>query len=284
MIHKLQPVHPMLAKTGKLADLSAGNAGTHIIEPKLDGIRCLVVYDGNTTRLYSRTLTDITERFPEITIHAAARNFILDGEIICYDENGHDSFQLVQTRANRIDDIATAAVANPAVYTAFDILFLNDVSLLSYSFKTRSVFLNEILSYRHIIPRLHDAEVKALQDAREGEGVMVKDLNATYHPGQRSAAWLKVKWQEECIAYITGVIKGIGKRESTLGAIRIQDANGHDLGKVGTGFKNQDLVAISAYPNPKGIPVKIRYDYKTRDGKLRFPRFIGFVGPEDSHV
>jgi ATP-dependent DNA ligase len=113
---------------------------------------------------------------------------------------------------------------------------------------------------------------------KQGEGVMVKNPAGIYRPGERTAAWLKIKWQEEAIVYVSGTVAGIGKRASTIGALRVHDAQGNDLGKVGTGFTDDDLAVIARVGSDvRDMPIKVRYDSVTKDGKLRFPRFVGFL-------
>lgn len=277
MVQTLKPILPMLAKTGSLDDISEW--GGSIIEPKLDGVRCLVVRDGATTRLFNRQLVDITQRFPEVSLSMAARNCILDGELVCFDSKGNDKFQLVQTRANRLVDIRLAAETNPATFKAFDILHLNDVNVTGFGLRTRRVFLGEVLGQDSIVHAISTNEALAMSADGRGEGVMVKNVLGAYHPGVRTADWLKVKWLQETTVYVRRLIPGIGKREK-LGALRVYDSEGKDMGKVGTGFTDEDIsriLEIESIGGLPGLPIKVRYDSLTGDGKLRFPRFIGFL-------
>lgn len=268
----LKPIYPMLAKSGSLSGLTP----EHDIEPKLDGIRCIAVCDNGHTRLFSRTHQDITARFPEIVIKPAARNCILDGEIMCIDASGEPNFQLVQTRANRITDIQKAAELNPAILMNFDIVFCNDTPVQNFSAIWRRDLLLSTLPRHQVIQRITRADLPSY--INKGEGLVLKHTRAVYSPGQRTSAWLKVKWEQEIVCYVSGIIPGIGKRSKTFGALRIEDANGKDLGKVGTGFTDKILADISSNRvNLQLAAIKVRYNDVTNDGKLRFARFVGFA-------
>lgn len=260
----------MLAKTGKLADTLA-EGSSFILEPKLDGLRCIAVYENGKLRLYNRQLNNITDRFPEVAVRPAARNAVLDGELICLDDNGLPSFQRIQTRANRLTDIAKAVDTYKTSSMNFDLIFLNDVSLAKYSYTDRRRLLLEILPAHLVIPQLTIADIKP----NVGEGVMLKDTRSGYSPGIRSPAWRKVKWEQECIVVVQHKIPGLGKRKSTFGALRISDLEGNDLGKVGGGFTDEDFMALAG--NIQGLRIIVRYNDKTNDGKLRFPRFISIA-------
>src|SRR5947207_15539027 len=64
-----------------------------IFEPKLDGLRVLVVFDGKTVRLVSRNDKEQGRAFPEIVegLQKALRGgvaAVLDGEVVCLDAGG----------------------------------------------------------------------------------------------------------------------------------------------------------------------------------------------------
>src|SRR4051812_34721864 len=70
-------------------------------EPKFDGLRILARFDGDDLTLLSRNGKPQEARFPEIAEglrEALARPAILDGEVVCLDENGKTSFRSLQQR------------------------------------------------------------------------------------------------------------------------------------------------------------------------------------------
>lgn len=276
----IRPVYPMLAKTGKPEDLDL--RADWVIQPKLDGIRCIVVKTGDSVKLYNRNLTDITARFPDVVLHIAARNAMLDGEIICTDADGMPNFQLVQTRANRLLDIDEAAEANPAKFMAFDLPLLNSNYITDYALRSRLIFLADILPRATMVPLLTKEQALQAQSQREGEGIMLKKPSSVYRAGERTADWLKVKWLQETLVYVWRLLPGIGKRADTFGAVEAVTSDGKFVGRIGTGFTDADLARISSMATAERMntPLKVRFDAYTNDGKLKFPRFVGFVDAE----
>lgn len=284
-----------------------------IVEPKLDGIRCIAVLDAGQVRLYNRQLVEITSRFPEVTPHVAARNGIFDGELVCLTDavlhgmsgTGFNTpvsslhradFQAIQRRANRVQDIAEAAESHPARFMPFDVISLNDANLCYLPLEERRLFLRQC-EIPYTVPRLTAAQIIP----GEGEGIMLKEARSQYKPGLRSPAWLKVKWEKEEWFYVGGVTTGYGKRADSFGALLVGSYEERDgnvyfkyRGEVGTGYTDEQLrdlyrfcVARRRQTNPFGdteklnakffiqptIQIRVRFQDYTNDGRLRFPRY-----------
>ena len=65
-----------------------------VFERKLDGIRCLAVKDGASTKLYSRTELSLNDRYPTIAAaldEQTADGFVIDGEAVAF-VGGRDRF------------------------------------------------------------------------------------------------------------------------------------------------------------------------------------------------
>ena len=80
-----RPVQPMLASTAEDVADALESTGEASVEWKLDGIRVQVHRHGETVRIYTRNLNDITDRTPEvveIVRSFPADRFVLDGEVI----------------------------------------------------------------------------------------------------------------------------------------------------------------------------------------------------------
>lgn len=112
-----RPVLPMLAHSASSVAEAVEKLGACAVEEKLDGIRVQVHRDGDTVRVHTRTLDDITDRLPEVT--SAARElrgerFILDGEVISFDAAGRPrSFQETAGRVGSRTDVVRAAEEVP---------------------------------------------------------------------------------------------------------------------------------------------------------------------------
>jgi DNA ligase-1 len=116
------------------------------------------------------------------------------------------------------------------------------------------------------------------------EGIMIKDINATYQC-KRSANWLKMKPFIEVSLEITNVEEGTGKNEGRLGAF-VCSGNDDDRDirvNVGSGFSDDDRIEFwNNRDNLSRQIVEVRADAVTQnqDGtySLRFPRFLRFRG------
>jgi bifunctional non-homologous end joining protein LigD len=75
---------------------------TWIHEIKHDGYRLMARRDSVGIRLITRRGNDWTTRFPlvvEAVNHLRLRSCLIDGEVVCCDENGVAAFQLLRHRA-----------------------------------------------------------------------------------------------------------------------------------------------------------------------------------------
>lgn len=93
-----------------------------LYEPKLDGVRCLTMRDGDRVDLYTRNRKHRNATYPELidllSTQEAAR-FILDGEIVAI-RSGVSSFSRLQERIG-ITDPESARRSGVSVYFyAFD--------------------------------------------------------------------------------------------------------------------------------------------------------------------
>ncbi|MEV6591357.1 ATP-dependent DNA ligase [Streptomyces acidicola] len=201
-----RPVLPMLAHTASSVAEGVEKLGACAVEEKLDGIRVQVHRDGDTVRLYTRTLDDITDRLPELTAAALelrGARFILDGEVIALDETGRPrSFQETAGRMGSRTDVGTAAREVPVSPVFFDALSVDGRDLLDLPFAERHAELARLVpepmrvrrTLAHFPDDLGAAEEFLAETLRRGhEGVVLKALDAPYSAGRRGASWLKVK-------------------------------------------------------------------------------------------
>src|SRR4051794_10770942 len=124
---------PMLCT---LADEPPSAAGW-VFEPKFDGLRVLVRFDGRDVTLLSRNNQSQNVQFPEVVAalrEALDRPAVLDGEVVCFDERGRTSFRKLQQRFHLKDAAAVRERARqyPASIQVFDVLHLDgrDVTAL----------------------------------------------------------------------------------------------------------------------------------------------------------
>lgn len=306
-------VYPMLAKVGRIEDVAGAVGRGYLVEPKIDGIRCLAVLVDGAIQLYNRQHVNITSRFPDVVDDIRLKvpgagmlgRLVLDGEIYVRDDAGLPNFQLVQHRANRTLNIVSAAHDYPARYGVFDVL-QSGVSYMGMPLKKRRDILWEICP-QLVVASYTQEEADDLVVREVGEGLMLKQLSSVYVPGGRDASWLKIKWLRETEVVVGGVTHGIGKREGTFGGLlvgvyRPGDEN-HGVtrlvytGTVGTGYTDAMLNSLITHLRAIRTDVcpfdnrasnwdtkffvrpimkaRIRFAEYTRDGIMRFPRFVG---------
>src|SRR3954447_8199454 len=116
---------PMEARP--VADLPSGDTWRY--EPKWNGFRCLAYRDGEHVALRSKSGQDLGRYFPDVVAalgHLAARQFVLDGEIVIPIER-RLSFEALQLRLHPAESrVRKLAAERPALYVVFDLLVAAD--------------------------------------------------------------------------------------------------------------------------------------------------------------
>jgi len=276
--------------------------GVKLLEPKLDGVRCITVvdYEARTVVQYTRN-GKVLENFSHIAdslltyIDDLGRSYVLDGEVIS------SSFQTLMKQVHRKDDVQ----AGDARLMLFDMIPLSEFkegkstlgqrrrSNLLRSFKpTFDKCGNiDVITQTEVDLDGMVGEVQFRAYNKEAieagyEGIMIKDPNAMYEC-KRSASWLKQKPFIEVSLTVTAVEEGTGKNEGRLGALICE---GEDDGKVihvnvGSGFTDEQRTEYwSDKDTMLGQIVEVRADAATRSQdsediySLRFPRFLRFRG------
>lgn len=277
--------------------------GKKIVEPKLDGVRCLTVvdYEQKTVTQYTRN-GKVLENFSHITDYLAnfieefGRSMVIDGEIMS------TNFQALMREVHRKHDVKTS----DAQLNVFDILplveFKAGKSIMGQ--RRRSAFLREnfskifadsgfinIVTQREFDLDVFTDEIEFRDYMREMvdagyEGVMIKEPNAVYQC-KRTTDWLKMKPFIEVSLAVTAVEEGTGRNQGKLGALVCE---GTDDGKrivvnCGSGFTDEQRAEFwAARDSLIGQVVEVRADAATRSQdsedtwSLRFPRFLRFRG------
>ncbi|MHC3474603.1 ATP-dependent DNA ligase [Streptomyces sp. 7R007] len=253
-----RPVLPMLAHSASSVAEAVDKLGACAVEEKLDGIRVQVHRDGDTVRVYTRTLDDITGRLPEVTgaaLRLRGERFILDGEVISFDDAGRPrSFQETAGRVGSRVDVATAAKSVPVSPVFFDALSVDDRDLLDLPFAERHAELARLVPAPM---RVRRTLVAGPEDAAEAErflaatlergheGVVVKALDAAYSAGRRGASWLKVKPVHTLDLVVLAAEWGHGRRTGKLSNLhlgaRTADGGFAMLGKTFKGMTDAML-------------------------------------------
>jgi DNA ligase-1 len=143
---KMSLFHPfafMLAQPEEdPAEIVAALGAGALADDKYDGIRAQIHSDGVEVRIYSRTLDNVTHRFPEIDAAARAlgRSVILDGEIVAFSDRILP-FAIIQKRLGRRQVSAKLRADAPVVFFAFDLLYLDGEPLFEMPLRERLAML-----------------------------------------------------------------------------------------------------------------------------------------------
>ena len=203
------PVRPMLAKAVAGLDAVPDLPGT-LFEPKWDGFRCIVFREGDEVELGSRNDRPLTRYFPEILdpLRAALPDrCVVDGELVVVTDDGLD-FDALQLRLHPAESrVRKLAAETPSSFIAFDLLAIDDRSLLEETLIDRRRHLEEALDGAeppgHVTPVTTDRGVAADWFERfEGagfDGVIAKDPTLTYRSDQRVLWKVKHHRTADCV-------------------------------------------------------------------------------------
>ena len=214
----------MLAKAVPAVPEPDSVPGGLVYEPKWDGFRGIVAFDGDGVEIGSRGSKPLTRYFPEL-VDAFRRllpeSCVLDGEIVVSTEASGGArldwealSQRIHPAASRVDRLAQET---PAMFVAFDLLALGGRSFIDEPFSVRREALERLidgLGHPIHITRITDDVELARRWFTEFEGagldgVVAKPLAAPYSPGKR--VMLKAKHRR------TADVVAIGYRVHTSG-------------------------------------------------------------------
>ena len=258
------------------------------IQPKLDGVRCLIQYektgpnfmDKGKVVAYSRTGKEwknvdhiLRDLLPFFHKHP---NVVLDGEL--YNHDFKDDFESIisMVRKTKPTDEARLESAKHVQFHCYDIVNKK------MNFNTRDLWITENLpkSYcvKHVITMLTPDEISAKAGHQINleagyEGSIVR-LNTPYQC-KRSHSLRKFKDFSDAEANIVGYEEGKGKRTGTLGKFIMQDADGNQFGcPPGKGHNYKDLAVMLANIHEyMGQRATFTYFERTKAGAYRHPLY-----------
>jgi DNA ligase 1 len=239
------------------------------------------VRDGGEAKIkiYSRTLDEISESFPELhaSLAGIADEVILDGEILAWRDGEALAFSSLQKRLGRKRVTDKMMEEIPVAYVAFDVLALNGSLVIDEPLSRRREMLEQVFArmgapvflvsgqaglfgetssdeeLRVVLAPMvkadsaaHLEELFEAAQARGNEGLMVKDPASSYTPGRRGQSWLKIKRELATLdVVVTAVEPGHGKRASVLSDYTFAVRDGERLVNVGKAFTGLTDVEIA---------------------------------------
>lgn len=315
-VEPFQPVKVMLArKADSLAEAIeevAGPGESILWEHKLDGVRTQLHLADGEVAVYTRRASEVTAQFPEVVAavedHVGAQPAILEGEIVAYDpEDGSPlPFQELSRRVKREQNVAAVAEEVPVRVALFDALLVDGETLLDARLAERLDALAGAVSFDgpvlERVPHRRTGEEPAARAFYEDtldaghEGVVAKNLAATYQPGRRVGYMMKVKpVMEPLDLVVTRAMYSEGRRRNQLGRLYLGCRDGEDFAEVGRmarGFTDAELAAVTERLDPlitevdgrevdvePELVVEVEYEEVQASPEydsgyaLRFPRF-----------
>ena len=243
-------IQPMLAASAPDSAAAVAKSGLPVlVDHKLDGVRVQVHRDGETVRIFTRSLDDITARLPGVAEAVRAlpqTRLVLDGEVLALGADGRpEVFQVVASRTMSEVDPAGSAPDNPLRVFFFDLLHIDGQDLLDTPLQERLTVMRDVVPEALTVPRSvcsTEAEVGERFSAAVAdgyEGVVIKNLAAPYAAGRRDAAWVKIKPRHTFDLVVTAAEWGHGRRQGWLSNLHLAapDPETGELVMLGKTFK-----------------------------------------------
>ena len=270
---------PMLAYP--VSDKPINYDGKVFMQPKLDGVRCLIQYDKKTgVTAWSRTgkqwqnihhITSSLEQWFQ-----SNQTTVLDGEL--YNHDLRDDFETIISLVRRQtpDDIDMLESRDLVQFHCYDIIHPDNSP-----FEDRNRFVKHCVDqsspYVHIVNTIlcasdEDAkEIHAVNLECGFEGSILR-TNDMYHQ-KRTHSLRKFKDFHDTEATITAWVEGKGKRVGTIGKFMAIDDDGNEFGMpVMDNFKylQDNFKTMQGYV---GKTATFTYFERTKAGSYRHPLF-----------
>ncbi|HEX5833048.1 MAG TPA: ATP-dependent DNA ligase [Pyrinomonadaceae bacterium] len=260
------PIKFMLATpAADLTDIARTMPEEFLVEDKFDGIRAQAHVANGRVAIYSRTMDEVTHRFPELVepLRSLKTDAIIDGEIVPASDDAILPFSELQKRLGRKTVGTQLLIAVPVVLVAYDILYATNKILIDEPLAERRRMLEQLVQGSGPI-RLSEGKLfkdAALLDdefdrarARGNEGLMIKSPHSSYKPGRRGREWLKLKRAIATLdVAVTAVEVGHGKRRHLLSdytfAVRRSDEDEEllNIGKAYSGLTDRELMELTEW-------------------------------------
>lgn len=260
------PIKFMLATpAADLADIARTMPGEFFVEDKFDGIRAQAHTKDGRVQIYSRTMDEISRRFPELltALQQIGVDAVIDGEIVPAQGDRILPFSELQKRLGRKNISEDLMTEVPVILVAYDLLYARGRVLTDVALEERRQVLEEIIPAAGVI-RFSEAkrfqDITALDDEftaarnRGNEGLMIKSPASFYKPGRRGREWLKLKRAIATLdVVVTAVEVGHGKRRNLLSdytfAVRRSETDDEllNIGKAYSGLTDAELTEMTEW-------------------------------------
>ena len=253
------------------------------MQPKLDGVRCLIQYDKGKVTAYSRTGKE-WKNIHHITSSLEAwfksnQTTVLDGEL--YNHDLRDDFETIISLVRRQtpDDIDMLESRDLVQFHCYDIIHPDNSP-----FEDRSRFVKYCVNETDYVKVVSTMLCASDDDAKEihatnlacgFEGSILR-TNDLYHQ-KRTHSLRKFKDFHDTEATIIGFVEGKGKRTGTLGKFLMRDADGIEFGcPPGKGYNYKalkDLLYRAQWYVDHKATATFTYFERTKANSYRHPLF-----------
>jgi len=233
------PIKPQLARSAKSLPTDPGWR----YEPKWDGFRTIAFRDGDDVHLQSRNGRPMNRYFPDVVeqlLAMPAERVVIDGEMVVI-VDGVQEFDVLGQRihpaASRVELLARET---PAKFVAFDLLAVEDESLMDLSYDERRARLEGVVGPPvELTPVTDDADDAGQWLTGVSEGVIAKRSEAPYLPGERKGM-VKIKRMRTADVVVRAF--RFGKEEGTVGSLILGLYDDGELREVGhtSGFSAKE--------------------------------------------
>ena len=258
------------------------DAGPVFIQPKLDGVRCLIQYDNSTVTAYSRTGKE-WKNIDHILFNLKSffqlnPDVVLDGEL--YNHKLKDDFEKIIScvRKTKPTDEHRRESERLVQFHCYDII---KPSSRGMTFSEREEWLRlNVPKHNYVVRQVESTIVRNEVDAQhennanlaEGyEGSILRTNDIYQH--KRSHSLRKFKQFHDAEAKIIGWVAGKGKRIGTIGKFMAMDADGVEFGMP---VMDKQKYLEENFEKMQGWVGKIatfKYFERTKAGSYRHPLF-----------
>lgn len=262
-----------------------------IVEAKIDGVRCLSIYNPKTGAIKLQSRGNKEYDIPHIKdqlnilynkLGVLNENVILDGELFISEEN----FETIASAVKKI-----GPNTGRVIYILYDVILLDDLDMKC---KDRKDFLDRIkkhqMSYKyasqmkdiHLVKTdlaYNEADVEDLIDyyvSEKGmEGAIIRHPDGKYKIDGRSDQLLKYKKFVDEEFLVVDINAGVDKFEN-VGIFTCETKDGIRFKATPDGTQKQREKYLTNKKDYIGQYVTVRYFELTLDGIPRFPVAVGF--------